>query len=180
MSGSVKAKIMAAKAKSTPKPKATKTFAVRQGTAAVCEECVGDAVAGRLFHALLELWVESKRKVLRRDDDGQHREFLFLSCDDLRTLSGLTEKQIYDRAIPLLKQSSFLKIARGRLTPDGPNQYQIRFDQDAFWAEIVAMLNPTKKVETKENGVIWVKQEVDREQLPYLFKRLYDAVTKQV
>lgn len=150
-------------------------FEVRPGTAAACEEVVGDPVAARLFHGLLEVWVETKRKVVR-DHGGKALEFLFMSSADLHTLTGLTPSQIKNRAIPKLKALPFIVIATKRLTISSHNQYAIHFDQEEFWAHILFLMNPTKKVETKAHGAIFVTQEVDRAKLPYLFKRLYDAV----
>lgn len=151
------------------------TFEVRQGTAAVCRHMVNDHAGATLFHAFLEYWVERKRKVTRKRN-GVTREWVFLSGDDLVTLSGLTKRQVQDRAIPALKECSFFIIKQGRMTPNHRKQYQIHFDQEAFWDEVRAMLDPTGlEIETL-HGHTWAKKAVDRKLLPYLFKRLYDGV----
>lgn len=162
------------KLKPKPSPK-TSTFEVRQGTAAVCHHMVQDLAAATLFHAFLEYWVERKRKVTRKRD-GVTREWVFLSGSDLATLSGLTERQISDRAIPVLKKSPFFIIKTGRMTPSARNQYQIHFDQEAFWNEVRAMLDPTSVTTETNDGHTWAKKAVDRKLLPYLFKRLYDGI----
>lgn len=158
-----------------PSPK-TSSFVVRKGTTAVCKAAVGgDMVAGQLFHAFLELWVDITKKVTRMRD-GVTKEWLFLSSADLQTMSGLSERQISDRAIPKLKKCPFFDIRAGKLTPDHKKQYQIHFDQELFWEEVQAALDPTSEVKEKIDGYTWTKKMVDRKKLPYLFKRLYDGV----
>jgi hypothetical protein len=169
----IKLKIGKAK-KATPKP--VPAFAVREGTTAICRMVTGDIAAGVLFHAILELWVETKKKV-SRNVDGETRDYLFLTGQQLQTLSGLSHKQLTANAVPKLRKSSFVEIAKGRITPDSPNMYRIRVDQEAFWQEVAAILDPTKEIKTKEHGHVWVTKMVDRDKLPYLFKRLYDAVS---
>lgn len=153
----------------------TSKFEVRQGTTAVCRHLVKDLRAAVLFHALLELWVDTKRKVVRTHG-GKPVKWLFLRGGDLATLSGLTERQISDKAIPVLKKCPFFIIKIGRVTRDQTNRYQIHFDQSALWDEVRAMLDPTSSVTETIDGHTWAKKEVDRKLLPYLFKRLYDGV----
>lgn len=162
----------AKKQASKPKKPTASSFEVREGTPAVCRMVTGDIVAGVLFHAILELWVETKRKVVR---DG--KEWLFLSGDQLQTLSGLTKKQLEGNAVPKLRSCSFIEMGRGRLTPEEPNKYRIRLDHNAFWLEVAAILDPTKEITTKEDGHEWTRKMVDRNKLPYLFKRLHDAAS---
>lgn len=162
-------------AKAKGKPKLASSFRVRPSTVAACQAVVGDAVVARLFHAFLELWVDTARKV-ERLHEGKKLDFLFLSSGDLQTLSGLSEGQIYKKAIPGLKATPFFIVATKRLTPDSPNVYAIHLDQEAFWFEIVCMTKPFKKA---EGGMIAVQEEIDRSTLPYLWKRLYDNVTKK-
>ena len=148
-------------------------FEVREGTFAVCRFMMADMAGAILFHAIVELWVETKKKVVR----GGY-EWLFLSGDQLVKLSGLTKYELRDRAVPRLKACSFFEIKTGRITRESPNVYQIRFDQDAFWEEVAAVLDPTKEIKTKEHGHVWVTKMVDPSKLPYLFKRLYHAVAE--
>lgn len=165
----IKFKPSKAKAK---QPKPSKDW-IREGTAALCRITAGGSMAaGVLFHALLELWLDTPRKVQREE-----RDWLFLSSAELQKLSGLTKFELRDRAIPHLKKCPFFEIKTGRITRDHPNVYQIRFDQEAFWIEVAAIVDPTKEVTTKEHGKIWIKKEVDKAKLPYLFRRLYDAVS---
>jgi hypothetical protein len=161
-----------------PKPKVSVTtskFEVRHGTAAVCQHMVKDLRGAILFHAFLELWVETKRKVIRKHG-GKTLEWLFLPSSDLEILSGLSERQISDKAIPALKKCPFFIIKTGRVTRDQTNRYQIHFDQVAFWEEVRLMLDPTSVVTETEHGHTWAKKAVDRKLLPYLFKRLFDGV----
>lgn len=162
--------------KGKPKPKPAPAFEVREGTAAICRMVTGDIAAGVLFHAILELWVETKRKV-SRTVDGDARDYLFLTGQQLQTLSGLTHKQLTANAIPKLRRSPYVEITKGRLTPDSPNMYRVRVDHEAFWQEVAAILDPSKEIKTKEHGHEWTTKMVDRDKLPYLFKRLYDAVS---
>ncbi len=160
-----------------PAPPKTSPFEVRPGTAAVVKIIVGgDVVAGQLAEALIELWVEKKRKVVRKRD-GVTREWLFLSASDLVTLSGLTERQISERAIPRLKNCPFFIFKRGRMTTNDVNQHQIHFDEAAFWEEVRSMLDPTTVVKETMDGATFAKKEIDRKKLPYLFKRLFDAIS---
>lgn len=133
-------------------------------------------MAAVLFHAILELWVETKRKVRRRRD-GVDREWLFLSGRQLQTLSGLSERQISDNAIPKLKKCSFFIVRQGKLTPNHVKQYQIHLDQEGLWNEVVSILEPTKEIKTKEHDMEWAKKMVDPTKLPYLFKRLHHAIS---
>ncbi|NKM86361.1 hypothetical protein GFL54_19050 [Rhizobium laguerreae] len=155
-------------------PKPVKEFTVRPGSLAVCEMIIGDAVAARLCQAFLELRVETK-KLITREKDGTARDWIFLSSDELMALSGLSQKQVYDRAIPKLKNTSFFIIEQGRVrTKDKAKKYQIAFDHDAFWFEVAAILDPTIKVSHKVGDVTLIEELIDRAQLPYVFKRLLD------
>lgn len=173
--------ILKGKPKPAKKAKAKKpigsSFAVRPSTIAACEMVIGDPVAARLFHAFLELWVDTAKRI-RRDYGGETRDFLFLSSDDLQTLSGLTKKQIYDRAIPKLKDSGFFIITTMRLSPGSTNRYAIHFNEQAFWLEIATLLDPTKKTLVKQDMAVFIVSEIDRSKLPYLWKRLYDRISK--
>ena len=171
----LKGKPKPAKKAQAKKPVAS-SFAVRPSTIAACEMVIGDPVAARLFHAFLELWVDTAKRI-RREYEGETRDFLFLSSDDLQTLSGLTKKQIYDRAIPKLKDSGFFTITTMRLSPGSTNRYAIHFDEQAFWLEIATLLDPTKQTLVKQDGAAFVVSEIDRSKLPYLWKRLYDRIS---
>lgn len=168
------------KAKATPSKKKTakkqiKEFEVRPGTAAVCARWMGkDMAAGRLFHGLLELWVETKKKIVRVYD-GEQKEFLFLSSGDIMTLTGLTKSQL-DKAMPVLKDRPFFIIKTGRIAPGTPNRYQIHFDAECFWEEVEDELKIATGVTEAIAGFELVKKELDRKALPYLFKRLWDEV----
>lgn len=175
MNQHMKFKIATAKKKKPKHKPIASTFEAREGTTAICRMTTGDMAAGVLFHAILEMWVEAKKKVSR-----EGRDWLFLSGADLQTMSGLTKFEVRDRAIPRLKECPFFEIGRGRITRSSPNVYQIRFDQDEFWNYVMATLDPTIKVKetTPDTGeYVQTKKVVDRTKLPYLFKRLYDAVS---
>ncbi|MEO9340480.1 hypothetical protein ABFT80_24005 [Mesorhizobium sp. SB112] len=166
-----------------PKPTAKKKkviaskFEVRQGSMAVCLMMTGDVVSATFFHSVLEIWVETEKKPVRLID-GEMLECMFLTGEQLQTLSGLTKKQIEGNARQKLKDFPFIKIGKGRISPDNPNSYRIHLDQEAFWLEVAAILDPTKQIKTKDQGVEWVKKTVDRSKLPYVFKRLYAGVVK--
>lgn len=165
----------------TGKPKAkkpVKEFEVRPGTAAVCAGWMkNDLVAGRLFHGFLELWVDTKKKIIRTHE-GEPKEFLFLSSDHLRTLTGLSKWQL-QKAITIMKGSSFFVIKTGRVAPDAPNRYQIHFDAKGFWAEVEDELKIVTGVTELVGGFKVANKEIDRKALPYLFKRLLDVVSDE-
>ncbi|WP_029618544.1 hypothetical protein [Pseudorhizobium marinum] len=158
--------------------KTIKEFHVRPGSLAVCERIIGDPVAARLCHAFLELRVDTT-KLINRKRDGKVHGWLFLSSEELVTLSGLSRKQIYDRAIPTLKKTSYFIIYTGRVRTNDTNKYQIAFDHNAFWFEVAAILDPTVKIKHKEGDKVFVEDVVDRKQLPYIFKRLFDLAANE-
>ncbi|OQM76239.1 hypothetical protein [Manganibacter manganicus] len=155
--------------------KSVKEFEVRPGTAAVCAGCMeSDMAAGRLFHGFLELWVDTKKKIIRVHE-GEQKEFLFLSSDDLRKLTGLTKWQI-DKAVKILKASPFFIVKTGRIAPNAPNRYQMHFDAKCFWDQVEYELQVTIGVTELIGGFKVPVKEIDRKALPYLFKRLWDDV----
>ena len=162
-------------AKKTEKEPPKGGLHVRPGTMAICVWATGDAAAGTLMHGLIELWVELRKKV-EREHEGKKREYVFLSRTELETLTGLTKKQLYDRAIPRLKESLFFTIERGRVSPDAPNKYQIHFDAEAFFGEVEARLKPYTTVTTDLDGFTFTEKIIDRSALPYHFKRLFDGL----
>ena len=163
-----------AKLLKSPKPTEKKSgFEVRPTTTGFCVAiCGNDASAGALFACLLELWVESSKRVERHGKD-----WLFLSLDDLHNLSGLSIRAIADRALPRIVATTFFELDRGRVKRGDVNRYMIRFDEAAFWDEVRFSLNPTMTVTSHEHGAAIVAEKVDRRKLPYHFKRLYDRQT---
>lgn len=163
------------KAKVKPKKKLVKEFEVRPGTAAVCAGWMeNDMAAGRLFHGILELWVDTKKKIIRVYE-GEQKEFLFLSSDQLMNLTGLTKWQL-DKAVKIMKASPFFIIKTGRITPDTPNRYQIHFDTGSFWNAVEDELQVTTGFTELIGGFKVPTKEIDRKALPYLFRRLWDDV----
>lgn len=172
-SGQSEAKVKPSKKKAAKKQ--IKEFEVRPGTAAICADWMGkDMAAGRLFHGLLELWVDTKKKIVRVYD-GEQKEFLFLSSSDIMKLTGLTKSQLH-KAMPILKDRPFFIVKTGRITPDAPNKYQIHFDAELFWEEVEDELKVVTGVTEVIAGFELVKKELYRKALPYLFKRLWDEV----
>lgn len=149
-------------------------FYVRPGTVAVCRWIVGGSQAAAvLFHALLELWVETKDKIVR-PHNGKPRRFLFVSGDDLATLTGQNKKTIQNSAIRELRGKHFILIEQGKLMQTGPKGYLISLDSSAMWEVVYFELQPVNETKHQSDDHTWVKKRIDKGKLPYLFKRLYD------
>ena len=153
-------------------PKAS-GFYVRPGTVAICRWIIGGGEPSAvLCHALLELWVETKDKIIR-PHNGKPRRFLFLSGDDLATLTGRDKRSLQDHAIPELREHPMFQVGLGRLSPKHPNRYTISIDTTAMWEEVAFKLYPVKETTQLVDGYTFVKKQIDPAKLPYLFKRLY-------
>jgi hypothetical protein len=149
-------------------------FYVRMGTVALCRWMLGcSEPCAVLFHALLELWVEAKDKIVRIHN-GEARRFLYLSGDDLATLTGRDKKTLQNTIIRELREKPFVLIEQAKLTPDKPKGYRISIDTNALWQEIAFELQPVKETVQQVDGHAFVKKRIDRAKLPYVFKRLYD------
>jgi len=156
--------------------KPTKTFEVRPSSVAVLSRLTSTPGAARLLHGLLELWVDTARKV-RRVHEGKPLDFLFLSAADLNELTGMSEKQL-ERGFADLKLNPHVLVLTRRLRPQDANRRAIHLDQASIWDEVNTMLDATKKVLVDHgSGTKTYEYQVDRKVLTHLFKRLYDGVT---
>lgn len=164
------------------------SWLVRPGTVAVCRALIGGNVQeGAALHALLEPWVETKKK-LSRKVDGVMLPCLWFSGEDLAVLTGQDLKSLQNRVIPALKSKPFIKLWSGRLKPDGINGYHVYIDTKELWetlafvhgAGFMGGLVKKMKAGYFSEGVTQAQlKQVDKTKLPYLFKRLYDVYEKE-
>lgn len=154
-------------------------FHVRAGTVAVCRWIIdGSEAAAVLFHALLELWVEVKKKPTRTYK-GKPRQFLFLSGDQLATLTGQSKKTMQNTTIAELREKPFISLDQGKLVQTGPKGYLVGIDTKSMWEAVYFQLQPVTGMTQMSDDYTWVKKRIDRAKLPYLFKRLYDDYVNQ-
>ena len=165
---------MIASAEKDP-PKEPKTFVVREGTVAVCRRIFGCSLSAAVVaHALLELWLDTKKKIVRQHE-GADRQFVALTGADLATLTGRDLKTLKNTDLPALRSHPAIAILKGRLKPTDGNRYMIGFDIAEIWMAYVFDNDPTTDKATVFDGKEFVTKKVDRAKLPHLFKRLYDA-----
>lgn len=159
------------------KPKAKKKdFHVRPGTVATLRAVVDcSEPCALLIDALLEVWVETPKKV-PRNHKGEELPFLFMSGDDLATLTGRDKKTLQNRFIPELKDNkAFVLIEQAKLTPNHDKEYRISIHVTPLCEAIIHELQPFKEIEQPmEGGGVIVSKRVDDRKLPYVFRRLYD------
>jgi hypothetical protein len=182
------AKLKAAKKLPTPDEAAPKSFVVRPGTLAVCRALIGGNVQeGAAFHAILELWVNIRKK-LSRKIEGEMKPCIWLSGSDLETLTGQDLKSLQNRVLKSLKNKPFIVITPGRLKPDGPNGYVIHIDVKALWETLAWLHGHTLTILTAKiqagafsdgpGPASAIGKVIDRSKLPHLFKLLYDDYVK--
>jgi hypothetical protein len=156
--------------------KAKKGFHVRPGTVATCREVLGcSEPCAVLFYGLLEMWVEIPAKIVRQHD-GENKPFLYLSGDNLATLTGRDKKTLQNTVIRELRgKTAFILIEQGKLTPDHDKGYRISINVTPLCEAIIHELQPFKEItQTVAGGGTIAKKRVDRAKLPYVFRRLYD------
>ncbi|MBE7734424.1 hypothetical protein [Devosia faecipullorum] len=159
------------------KAKHTSVFKVRPTTVAIVHSLVEGAGAARLLHALLELWVHADpARFPVREHDGQHLRFLILSSKDVQDGTGMSEKQL-ERAFADLKSSPYVVVKRGRLSPHDPmNRRLIHIRVKAIWFEVDGMMGATKMtLVDKGEGIKTQAFKVSKDELPYLFRRLFET-----
>ncbi len=182
MSGTKDIIQMIANAK-TVKPKAIKKgFQARPGSLAACREVLGcSEPCAVLAFAILELWVEQPNKIIRLHE-GEKRPFLYLSGNNLATLTGRDKKTLQNRVIPELKaKKAFVLIEQAKLTPEHEKEYRISVHVTPLCEAIIQELQPFRETtqQLPEGGGTATKRSMDRNRLPYVFRRLYDEYKDQ-